>query len=168
LKPFLSPYANDFAHIIMNILRTLGIDANIYYLGTTPIITLPSLSGRVVQGAFVYGCMGVYSVLVFSILLVVILFEDPSSLKVKLSYSIVGLLGTFALNILRITIIVLADYFYGAAVGATVHYVIGYALFSTWLAIFFYVFSKRQVISGKFQSIWQKVRSSANLPTVSV
>jgi len=168
LKPFLSPYANDFAHVTMNILRTLGIDANIYYSGKTPIITLPSLSGEIVRGAFVYGCIGVYSVLIFSILLVVILFEDPSSLKVKLPYSIVGLLGTFALNILRVTIIFLADYFYGAEVGATIHYVIGYALFSVWLAIFFYVFSKRRVISGKFQSIWQKLRSSANLPTIFV
>ena len=168
LKPFLSPYANDFAHLIMNILRTLGIDANIYYSGNTPIITLPSLSGRVVRGAFVYGCMGVYSALVFSILLVVILFEDPSSLKVKLSYSIVGLLGTFALNILRVTTIFLVDYFYGAEVGATIHYVIGYALFSAWLAIFFYMFSKRRVISKKFQLIWQKLRSSASLSVVFV
>jgi len=168
LKPFLSPYANDFAHIIMNILRTLGMNANIYYLSTTPILFFPSLSGKVVSGLFVYECIGVASALIFSILLVVILFEDPSSLKVKLAYSIVGLLGTFALNILRVTIIFLVDFFYGAEVGTTIHYVIGYALFSAWLAIFFYMFSKRRVISEKFQSIWQKLRSSANLPTVLV
>jgi len=168
LKPFLSPYANDFAHILMNILRTLGIDANIYYLGNTSILFFPSLSGKVVSGLFVYECIGIYSALVFSILLVVILFEDPSSLKVKLTYSIVGLLGTFALNILRVTTIFLVDFFYGAEVGTTIHYVIGYALFSAWLAIFFYMFSKRRVISEKFQSIWQKLRSSANLPIVFV
>ena len=160
LRPFLSPYANDFAHIIVNILRTLGIDANISYyryLSNTPIITLTSLSGEIVETTFVYGCMGVSSVLVFSILLVVILFEDPSSLKVKLTYSIVGLLCTFALNFFRFTIILLADYFYGAEVGGTVHYIIGYVLFSVWLGIFFYMFSKRRVISKKFQLIWQKL-----------
>ena len=171
LRPFLSPYANDFAYIIMNILRTLGTDANIYYyryVSNTPIIALTSLSGKIVEGTFVYGCMGVSSVLVFSILLVVILFEDPSSLKVKLTYSIVGFVGTFALNILRVTIIFLADFFYGAEVGGTVHYIIGYALFSAWLGIFFYIFLKRRVISKKFQLIWQKLRSSASLSVVFV
>jgi exosortase/archaeosortase family protein len=168
LKPFLSQYTNDFVHILVNILRTLGIDANIYYTSNIPILTLSSLSGKIVRTAFVYECIGVYSALVFSIILIVVLFEDPSSLKVKLAYSIVGLLGTFALNILRVTIILLVDYFYGAEVGGTVHYIIGYVLFSTWLAIFFYMFSKRRVISKKFQLIWQNFRSSASLSVVFV
>jgi len=159
LKPFISPYANDIAYIIMNILRILGVDANISYISNIPIIALRSLSGEMVYGAFVYECLGVYSALVFSIILVVILFEDPGRLKVKLAYAIVGLLGTFALNILRVTVIFLANYFYGTNVGATVHYAIGYALFSAWLAIFFYIFSKRRVTSKKFQLIWQKLRS---------
>ena len=164
LKPFLSPYANDIAYIIVNILRVLGVDANISIFGNTPIIAVRSLSGELIRGAFVYECFGVYSALVFSIILVVVLFEDPGRLKVKLAYAIVGLLGTFALNILRVTTIFLADYFYGAEVGGTVHYVIGYVLFSAWLGIFFYIFSKRRVIAGKLQSIWKKLRFSANLP----
>ena len=157
LKPFLSPFANDFAHIIVNILRALGVDAKIYYLGNTAIVNFPSLSGKMVSGAFVYECIGVYSALVFSILLVVILFEDPGGLKVKLVYAIVGLLGTFAVNILRVTIIFLADYFYGAEVGATIHYIIGYALFSAWLACFFYIYSKRQTLHAKITSLTKKI-----------
>jgi exosortase/archaeosortase family protein len=168
LKPFLSPYANDIAYIIVNILRVLGVDANISYFSDTSIIAVRSLSGEMVYGAFVYECLGAYSALVFSIILVVILFEDPGRLKVKLAYAIVGLLGTFALNILRVTTILLVDYFYGAEVGGTVHYVIGYALFSAWLGIFFYMFSKRRGISKKFQLIWQKLRSLASLPVVFV
>jgi exosortase/archaeosortase family protein len=159
LKPFLSPYADDVAYIILNILRALGVDARIFYLFNTPVFAVSSLSGKTVYGTFVYECLGAYSALVFSIILIVILFEDPGRFKVKLAYAIVGLLGTFALSILRVTIILLADYFYGAEVGGTVHQVIGYALFSAWLAIFFYVFSKRRVISKKFQLIWQKLRS---------
>jgi len=159
LKPLLSSYANDIAYIIVSILRVLGIDASIYYVRNTPIFAVASLSGEMIHGAFVYECLGAYSALVFSIILVVILFEDPGRLKVKLAYAIVGLLGTFALNILRVTIILLVDYFYGAEVGGTVHYVIGYALFSAWLGIFFYTFSKRRDISKKLQLIWQKLRS---------
>ncbi len=93
--------------------------------------------------------MGIYSVLVFSIILVVILLEEPSSFRVKLAYSIVGLSGTLALNILRVIVIFLADYFYGAEVGSTIHYIIGYALFSTWLAGFFYIYAKRHTLSTK-------------------
>ena len=157
LKPFLSPFANDFAHIIVNILRAVGIDANIHYRFNIPILNFPSLSGKMVSGAFVYECIGVYSALVFSILLVVILFEDPGGLKVKLAYAIVGLLGTFAVNILRVTMIFLVDYFYGAEVGATIHYVIGYALFSAWLACFFYIYSKRQTLHTKIISLRKKM-----------
>lgn len=157
LKPFLSPFANDFAHVIVNILRAAGIDANIHYLGNTAIVEFPSLSGKMVSGAFVYECIGVYSALVFSILLVVILFEDSGGLKVKLPYAIVGLLGTFALNILRVTVIFLADYFYGAEVGGTIHYIIGYTLFSVWLVCFFYIYSKRQTLHARLILLRKKI-----------
>ena len=159
LKPFLSPFANDFAHIIVNVLRALGLDANIYYSGNTPILTFPSLSGKMIGGAFVYECIGVYSALVFSIILVVILFEDPSGLKVKVAYSIAGVIGTFALNIVRVTIIFLADYFYGFEVGGKVHYIIGYVLFTAWLVFFLYVYSKRKTVQVKITSFWQRIRS---------
>jgi hypothetical protein len=69
---------------------------------------------------------------------------------------VVGVLGTFAINIVRIIIIFLTDYFYGAEAGANVHYVIGYTLFSAWLAIFLFAFSKRKTIQMKIQTLWQK------------
>jgi len=50
----------------------------------------------------------------------------------------------------------LVDYFYGAEVGASVHYVIGYALFSAWLACFFYIYSKRQTPHAKIVSLRKK------------
>jgi exosortase/archaeosortase family protein len=159
LKPYLSPFANDFAHIVVNILKALGINAKISNLGDTPILALPSLSGKTVYGAFVYECIGVYSALVFSIILVVILFEDPSDLKVKVTYSVAGVLGTFALNIVRVTIIFLADYFYGVEVGGLVHYIIGYILFASWLVFFFYAYSKRKTVKMKIVSFWQRIRS---------
>jgi len=158
LEPYLSPFADDLAHIIVLILRTLGINAHIQNLGNAPIISFPSLSGKVVGAAFVYGCFGVYMLLIFSIILVVILFEDPSGLKVKIAYSIVGLIGTFVLNIVRVVIIFLTDYFYGAEAGGNVHFIIGYALFSLWLVCFFFIYSKRQTLHGKIMSIFKKMR----------
>jgi exosortase/archaeosortase family protein len=51
--------------------------------------------------------------------------------------------GVLALNVLRVLIIFIADYFYGAEVGGQIHYVIGYAIFITWLTIFLYLYSKK-------------------------
>jgi exosortase/archaeosortase family protein len=157
LKPFISPFSNDVALIIVSILRAIGVSASIYYVGDIPVVTFTSLLGKTVSGAFVYECIGVYSALVFSIILIVVLFEDFGSMKGKIAFSIIGLLGTFALNILRVTIIFLADYFYGVEVGGTIHYTIGYALFSVWLACFFLIYSKRQVLHKRFARFWNKI-----------
>jgi exosortase/archaeosortase family protein len=152
LEPYFSPYLGNIASLLVSILRILGINANLQYLGSIPLISFRSLAGHLVITSFVYWCLGVFSVLVFSIIIVVVLVEDPSGWKIKLLASVLGVLGTFALNIVRITIIFLTDYFYGAEAGATVHYIIGYALFSAWLAVFLYAYSKRNVVQLKVQS----------------
>jgi len=157
LQPILSPYTNNLAQIVVSVLRLVGINASIYSRSNIPIITFPSLSGTTVSGAFVYECIGIYSMIAFSIILTVILFEDPSSPKVKLAYSIIGLIGTSALNILRITIIFVTNYFYGAEAGGTIHYIIGYALFSAWIVAFLYAYSKRQFMRAKLISIWKRI-----------
>jgi len=163
LKPFIEPFTNDVAHIIVVILRTFGINADIYNSAVPPLVTITSVSGENILTSFAYECLGVYSALVFSIILIVILFEDPgpSSWQVKTGYSIAGLVGTFALNIVRVTAIYVTDYYYGAEVGAIVHTVIGYALFSLWLILFFYVYSKRHTLHAKIGSLLRMRQQSA-------
>jgi exosortase/archaeosortase family protein len=160
LEPILSPHLGDIANIIVKTLSALGINASISYDSNLPTISFRSLSGNFIAATFAYGCIGVFSALVFSIILVVVLFEDPSSWKVRILASIIAVSGTFALNIVRVTGIFLTDYFYGAEAGATVHYVIGYAFFSAWLIVFLYVYSKRKTIQVKIQSLSRK----PNLP----
>lgn len=159
LKPYFTPFIPHYASLIATLLRTVGIEVTTY----GPRIVLYTLKGPLYL-LFVWECVGVASILIFSIILVITLFEDSASLKTKLVWAFVGIIGTFILNIVRVTIIFLTDYFYGFEVGGQVHYAIGYALFIAWLTIFFYIFSKRQNISQKFQSIWQKLRSSASSP----
>jgi exosortase/archaeosortase family protein len=156
LKPYVSPYLDDIAHLIVSFLRPLGVNAFIYDSGGTPIIGFTSLSGNLVLTSFVYECVGVFTALVFSIILVIILFEDPSGWKVRLFAAFIGVLGTFALNLIRVAIILWTDYFYGAEAGATVHYTIGYAFFSAWLIFFLYIYSKRKAIQMKIQSFSRK------------
>ena len=153
LEPYFTPYIPHYVSLIAVILRALGIGVTTH--GET--LVLYTLKGPL-NLLFVWACVGVASMLIFSIILVVTLFEESASLKTKLVWAFVGIIGTFVLNIVRVTIIFLTDYFYGFEVGGQVHYVIGYALFIIWLVIFFYMFSKRRVISEKFQLIWQKLR----------
>jgi exosortase/archaeosortase family protein len=156
LKPLVEPFTISVARILVGILSILGINAYASDQAIPPIVTFVSLSGRTVITSFEYECLGVYSALVFSIILIVILFEDTSSWKVRSAYAIVGFVGTFALNIVRVTVIYLTDYFQGEEIGAIVHYVIGYALFSIWLGFFFYMYSKRQTLRTKIRSLLPK------------
>lgn len=142
-EPYLTPYLVPFSmSVITTILGALGIEFTTH----SRVIVLQTWKGPLPL-VFVWGCVGFYSTLVFSIILVVLLFEDTSSLKTKIAWSAVGIIGTLTVNIIRLITIFLTDYYYGADVGAQVHYFIGYLLFIAWLAIFLYAFSKKHIFS---------------------
>lgn len=110
--------------------------------------------------AFEAGCLGIYSVIIFSIIIVVTMIETSASKRTKLLWSALGLIGVFVLNIIRLFIVVVSMNFYGWDFGQSVHQVIGYVLFLSWLAVFLLLFTKRQVILGKIQLIHnQRLRS---------
>ena len=144
LEPHLSPHVTpQFAYLMQVILNAFGVQATIYFPNDLTIISFPTIQEGTVTAAFNWYCVGVSSVLIFSIILVVLLIEEPGNLKSKIIWSLVGVSGVLALNVLRVLIIFIADYFYGAEVGGQIHYVIGYAIFITWLTIFLYLYSKK-------------------------
>lgn len=152
-EPHLSPYLTpSLQKIIETILRTLQIKFTTH----SRVIVLQTWKGPLPL-AFVWGCVGFYSTLVFSIILVVLLSENPSNIKTKLTWATIGLTGTLIINIIRITTIFIVDYHYGADVGGKIHYFIGYALFTAWLATFLYMFTKRQTIIKQIKSIKNKL-----------
>lgn len=150
-EPILTPYIPNLVTIIVTIVRLIGIETEVTYW-YYPIITIHTPRGLVSMG-FIWGCVGFASALLFSIILVVILFEETCSLRKKILWSIAGITGMFLLNILRSVMILVTDYFYGYEAGAQVHYFIGYAIFFTWTTIFFYIFSRRQAKAQKNQEI---------------
>ena len=157
LKHYFSWYIPHFLGLVVAILNLLGVGAE---LRSSDAIMIPTVKGHLVLG-FVWECIGVASMLIFLIVLVVTLFEESAGLRTKLLWAVGGVFGTFMVNVLRVVIIFLADCFYGSDVGGKVHYFIGYVLFTLWLVVFFYIFSKRQVLSEKIPAIWQKIRSIA-------
>jgi exosortase/archaeosortase family protein len=136
LSPFLIPF---FMRVIDSSLRILGFSIITNY--STHVMTLQTWRGPI-AAVFNWGCIGVYSTLVFIIILVVILFEEKNTLRTKIIWAAIGILGTNVVNGIRVLTIFLTDYAYGTEVGAQIHYFIGYVLFITWLAIFFFLMSK--------------------------
>lgn len=144
LEPHLSPHVtSQFAHLIEVILNAFGVKATVYSPDHFSIISFPTIQGGTITALFNWYCVGVSSVLIFSIILVILLIEEPGNLKSKITWSLVGISGVLALNVLRVLIILITDYFYGAEVGGQIHYIIGYAIFITWLTTFLYLYSKK-------------------------
>ena len=106
---------------------------------------------------FEAGCIGVFSLIIFSIILVVAMIETSASRRTKLLWSVFGLIGVFLVNIIRLLIVIASMYFYGYDFGQSVHQIIGYLLFISWLAIFLSLFAKRQIILGKIQLVQRKI-----------
>jgi len=133
-------------------LKTLGMNVTTQY---PDVITIHTFEGPI-PNIFSWGCVAGSSIL-FSIILVIFLFEEHTRIRTTLPWALIGILGTFVVNITRLTIIFLSYHFYGFEVGEKIHFVIGYAMFITWLVLFFYMFSKRQAILRKIQPIWRKL-----------
>lgn len=152
LEPLLAPYIYHFVSLMSIILKTLGMNVTTQY---PDILILHSASGTIAR-AFTWGCVAGSSI-VFCIILVVFLIEERTSLQTTLSWALMGISGTLVVNITRVTIIFLSYNFYGCETGEKVHYVIGYAMFITWLMFFLYAFSKRKAIVEKIRQIRHKL-----------
>lgn len=151
-SPYIIPLFTSVVGIVSN---SVGVSVTVRYPGS---ITLHALRGTIPLQV-IWGCVGVYGALVFSILLVVILLEEPASLKAKIPWAFIGLIGVLVLNVIRVVIVLTIAYYYDFNVAElAVHPYLGYALFLTWLLLFLSMFSKRQTILRQVKSIPQRLR----------
>jgi len=158
-ESYFTSYLPNFTSFIASLLRIIGMGVA-QLSSNLNIITLYSLKGPI-SFLIIWGCVGFFSMFVFSVILIVIMLEDPSSIKTKVVWLILGVLGTFFVNLIRIVTLFVGIYFYGYEF-YEVHLYIGYILFITWIAVFFYLFSKRNVISQKIGMIPVKLRASVD------
>jgi len=158
-ESFFTPYLPHFTSFIAAVLRAIGIAATLS-LSNPNVIVLHTSNGPIsLMNA--WACVGFTSMYVFSIILVVILSEDPSDAKTKVRWSIIGVLGIFFVNIIRVVTVFVGYYFYGYELGGRLHSSMGYVLFIAWTVIFLYLFSKRNVISQKIRIVYAKIWKSA-------
>ena len=156
LQSYLSPYIIPlFTSLIGTILNALQLRTIVQYPN---LLTLDTPGGSLPL-SIIWGCIGVYSALIFSLLMVLVLSEEPASLKTKTLWALVGIIGILALNVVRVVIVVVIAYHYGFYVAELmIHPYLGYALFLTWLVFFLYIFSRRKAILKKILSIKHRLR----------
>jgi exosortase/archaeosortase family protein len=149
------PAVPFFVQIIASILWVLGISAKL--VNPTWFI-LQTRGGETLPLGVAAGCIGIHSFLAFSLILVVTMMEDPSSLRTKVIWSVAGIIGTFFVNLVRVSLIFVVIYYFGFERWGEIHTPIGYALVLLWLAFFFLIFSKRQDLLRKLQTFRRKLR----------
>lgn len=157
LEAYLWPAIPFFVQIIGLVLRVLGIPAT--QVGSNVfVLDLPSSS---ISLSILPACISIYSVSTFSILIIVTLIEDPSSnLRAKSLWAIGGVVGTFFVNLVRVSFIFVVIYYFGYENWPSIHAPIGYVLFLAWIGCFFLVFSKRQSIKSAFQSLLNRGKAT--------
>jgi len=152
LEYYMEPLVPYFVRVMAFVLMLLGIPATVQ----NPYTIMLSTSRGSVPVLFEAGCIGIQSFLIFSVIIVVTMIEESGSVRTKLLWSVVGVVGTFVVNIIRVSLIAAVIYYFGYENWGEIHAWIGYALFLLWLGFFFILFSKREAVRDKIQAFWRK------------
>jgi exosortase/archaeosortase family protein len=152
----ITPVVPYYVSVFSAVLRLLAIP----YSQLTPTAIILNRPADPLLLRFVSGCIGIYSVIIFSIIVIVIMVETPTNRRTKLLWSAIGFGGVFILNIIRLIIVVVSMYYYGWDIGQSVHQVIGYILFLSWLGIFLLIFAQRQTIASRIQAATARIRKT--------
>jgi len=125
-----------------NLIRLLGIPASIQY----NLISYVSLTDEPVNLLITPECTGIWSLGTFTIMALLVLFSFPEALKKRDTYIllVIGYIGTYVGNILRIGAIAMSGYLYGPT-GAieNTHLHFGWIFFLCWMTVFWYYFFTR-------------------------
>ncbi|UCE28886.1 MAG: exosortase/archaeosortase family protein [Candidatus Bathyarchaeota archaeon] len=152
LEHFMQPLVPYFVQMMTVVLVLLGIPATV----ENPTVIVLDPSGSAVCVLFEAGCIGIHSFLIFSVIIAVTMMEESASTRTKLLWSVGGVVCTFFVNIVRVSLIAVVIYYFGYDNWGEVHSWIGYALFLLWLAFFFIMFSSREAIQNKIRAFRQR------------
>ena len=148
LEHFMGPSVPYFVQMMTVVLGLLGIPATV----DNPTVIAIGPSESAVSVLFEAGCIGIHSFLIFSVIIVVMMMEESASIRTKMLWSVGGVVCTFFVNIIRVSLIAVVIYYFGYENWGDIHSWIGYALFLLWLAFFFITFSSREAIRNKIRT----------------
>jgi exosortase len=107
------------------LLKTMGIQASLSSLNGNPIIRFQTSTGELIPFAIDIACSGLYSLVGFALFAVFTAYIARSPLPKKLLILILGFPLICSLNVLRITVIVLVGYFFGAGIALNAFHLLG-------------------------------------------
>lgn len=100
-----------------------------------PSLTV-SMGGKFASVDVAWACAGVHSLLLYVLIILVFFKKSGISAFRKLSYFIIGLFGTFFVNVLRVFSIVIIMLNYGKDAAMNFHNTYGEIYFFTWIFLF--------------------------------
>ena len=83
-------------------------------------------------------CVGILSMLIYLLVIVILMIKLNTTLRRKIIYAILGAVGTFFINVIRIFLII----YYGACISVNLrlfHETIGEVLFIIWIVAFIFI-----------------------------
>jgi len=122
---------NWMAEVMASSMRLLGIKAAV----TGHVVYLNS--GSTTLGLNVEGdCTGVQGILAFGMLSTMAVLDIKAKMSRLVPLFVIGFVGAFLINIVRLFIVFVAFEYLGTSIGAEVHVYMGYLLFIAWVMVF--------------------------------
>jgi thaumarchaeosortase len=136
LQEFTLPTAATTAALFDFLGYTTNLNYPIHYGGSLLPYLSVSIGGKSASVAIAWACAGVHSLLLYVLIIAVFFKKSSISAFRKLSYFVIGLFGTFFVNVLRVFSIVVIMLNYGYDAGMTFHNTYGEIYFFTWIFLF--------------------------------
>lgn len=129
--------------IVTSILKLFGMNITGTTWDSDRGITIVSFNGP--SDASVIGidaaCSGIHSLTIFIVVFFVMILEARKRLAWNYKIAVItlfGILGTYFVNLVRVSIILTIDYFKGWAVAGPVHNYLGYVFLMVWIPLFWF------------------------------
>jgi len=127
------PITTSAATIVLNL---LGYGTQTFSGGADGLgLIVTGAGGKTYQAIVSWSCAGSHSLFLYSFMIMLFLRGTSISRTRKIIYVVVGALGTFFVNIIRIVAILLAGVNSGASLAATFHEFYGEFFFIAWMFI---------------------------------
>jgi exosortase/archaeosortase family protein len=142
--------------IVASVMQRMGYAVQMVVLPDSAVQMLVNGYGFLIY----WPCAGVYSLFIYTFVILLFLKGFPTSLRAKLGCFAIGAVGTFFVNILRLVSIINIYITQGAAAGDVFHNYYGELFFLVWIV--FYLFAL--VLVQRFLIRRTPVRSPRTIP----
>jgi len=138
-----APLIPPATFLSVTLLNFIGINAH----AEGNLILFLSISGSPIYLSIVSDCTGIWSLGTFTVATAIVLSSFPQAISKKGAILIlIGYIGTYIANILRIVLIGISGYMSGpTGLIEVVHVHIGWIVFTSWMIIFWYYFFTRHL-----------------------